>query len=385
VIRSADFNNGSSDDFLPTVGTWEVVGGAYQVSPSVLGGDAVSVFNTLNVTLPRYFELQATVTGVKPTAGYKANGYLIFDYQSPTDFKFAGVNISTNKLEIGHRNASGWVVDATKNMQLRDDTGYNMLLSINGLTAVLVIDNSSTNVLTFTFAARVVDGYSFTLNYGMVGIGGNGARAKIDNARVQVLPPTITLTNVETFADSQANILLGAQVGVWSVAPTGAVGTTNATLGYAAFNSNLGLGAASVLMFDATVRAGASGTSSGVVFDFYDVDNFKFAAVVAGTNQVVIGHHTKNGWTIDATVSTPIVTGTTYTLALSLKGTTVSVLLNPTTSPSGQQLATAALGFVYNAVITDGQAGLFTRGGASTFLGYTIRSDDSKFLNQTGF
>ena len=92
---------------------------------------------------------------------------------------------------------------------------------------------------------------------------------------------------------------------------------------------------------------------------------------------MVIGHHTKSGWTIDATVTSTITANTDYTLALTLKGTTVSVLLNPTTNALGQQVATAALGFVFNSVITDGQAGLFTRGGASTFLRYTITSDDS--------
>ena len=264
---------------------------------------------------------------------------------------------------------------------------FNKLLSINGTTAVLVIDNSSTNVISFTFAARVIDGYSFTLNSGMVGIGGNNARARIDNVRVQVLPPTLTLNHVETFADSQANILLGAQVGSWAVTTAGASGTINPTLGYAAYNSNLGLGASSILMFDTTLKAGATGTSSGIVFDFYDVNNFKFAAIVAGTNQVVIGHHTISGWTIDATttVAQTITPNTNYDLAVTLKGTTVSVLLNPTTLANGQQVSAASLGYVYNAVVTDGQADLFSRGGASTFTKYTIKSDDRKFLTQTGF
>ena len=38
----------------------------------------------------------------KPTGGWKANAYVLFDYWSPTDFKFAGIDDSTNKLVIGH-------------------------------------------------------------------------------------------------------------------------------------------------------------------------------------------------------------------------------------------------------------------------------------------
>ena len=35
------------------------------------------------------------------TAGWNANAYIIFDYFSPTDFKYAGIDISTNKLVMG--------------------------------------------------------------------------------------------------------------------------------------------------------------------------------------------------------------------------------------------------------------------------------------------
>ena len=47
----------------------------------------------------------------RPAAG-RRNAYVIFDYWSPTDFKFAGIDDSTNKIVIGHRDASGWHFDA---------------------------------------------------------------------------------------------------------------------------------------------------------------------------------------------------------------------------------------------------------------------------------
>ena len=37
---------------------------------------------------------------IKPTAGWKAQRYVIFDYQSTTDFKFAGIDVSTQ--QAGH-------------------------------------------------------------------------------------------------------------------------------------------------------------------------------------------------------------------------------------------------------------------------------------------
>src|SRR5690606_33681791 len=99
VLRSADFNNGQAQGFYADSGQWNVSGKRYQVAPTVAGGDAVSVFH-VDSFIPVYFELFASINAAKATGGSEANAYLVFDYQSPTDFKFAGINVSTNKLEI---------------------------------------------------------------------------------------------------------------------------------------------------------------------------------------------------------------------------------------------------------------------------------------------
>ena len=111
----------------------------------------------------------ASISLLKPTAGWKANAYVIFDYQSPTSFKFAGIDISVNKLVMGHRDATGWRVLAQVPFLAKADTVYNVLLSVNGLAATVVVDNAAS--LTYTFAPTVIDGYSYGLNYGFVGFG----------------------------------------------------------------------------------------------------------------------------------------------------------------------------------------------------------------------
>ena len=58
-----------------------------------------------------YYEVVARILAVKPTAGWKANAYVIFDYWSANDFKFAGIDVSINKLVMGYRDASGWNVN----------------------------------------------------------------------------------------------------------------------------------------------------------------------------------------------------------------------------------------------------------------------------------
>ena len=80
------------------------------VSAASLGKDAAAVFY-VDQTLPVYYEIFAQVLVQKPTAGWKANAYVIFDYFSPTDFKFAGLDVALNKVVarpphgagLGHR------------------------------------------------------------------------------------------------------------------------------------------------------------------------------------------------------------------------------------------------------------------------------------------
>jgi len=74
-----------------------VSGGVYRVSPTKLGGDAAAMFD-VDEWLPIYFEPKASVVAGKPTGGYRSNADRVFDYQSRTDFKFAGVGVSLNRM-----------------------------------------------------------------------------------------------------------------------------------------------------------------------------------------------------------------------------------------------------------------------------------------------
>ena len=72
----------------------------------------------------------------------------------------------------------------------------------------------------------------------------------------------------------------------------------------------------SYLELSQTVNAGASNTLAGLVFDRYGDSSFKFAAIDAAKDRLVIGHYTKkSGWTIDASITTPIDASRDYTLA----------------------------------------------------------------------
>ena len=185
MLRGADFNNGTQDSFAVDSGVWEVNQGALSVGAASLGKDAAAVFY-LDDYKPIFFEITAQVKVQKPLAGWKANAYLIFDYFSPTDFKFAGIDVSINKVVMGHRDANGWQVDVQTPFQVKPDVFYAMVVSVNGTTVSVQVDGKF--AFTHTFAPRILDGEPVGLNKGFVGAGSDNSRGVWDNVDVQIAP-----------------------------------------------------------------------------------------------------------------------------------------------------------------------------------------------------
>ncbi|MBI3917574.1 MAG: hypothetical protein HY322_11275 [Betaproteobacteria bacterium] len=374
VLRTADFNNGSLGSFAIDSGVFEVKGGALSVAAASLGKDAAAVFY-LDQYLPIYYEISASIKADKPTAGWKANAYVIFDYFSPTDFKFAGINVSTNKIEMGHRTDSGWVVDvqSTTPVQIKPGVFYNVLVAINGTNVSVLVDNKS--YFTYTFAPRVIEGVAYGLNKGFVGVGSDNSRGVFDNVSARVLPPQWTFQYTETFGSGPGQLFDGWSTGTWTASGGRYTGTPWAGEDIAISLVDLGidgLQAASILDLSATVNTQGR---AGLVFDRYGVNDFKFVAIDAVTDQVLIGHSTaRGGWAIDAAVARTINAGADYTLALALRGTSVSVTLN------GQM----ALSHSFNALTVDGDFGVFATGSGGSFDNVTVKTNDPAFASGSG-
>jgi hypothetical protein len=208
----------------------------------------------------------------------------------------------------------------------------------------------------------------------MVGVGSNNSRGAFDNIRVQILPPQVTLNTLEDFNDGVADFFTGDSTGAWSVNG----GRYGVTPGDATGFSLLDLGpehlkVSSYLELNGTVNATEL---AGYIFDRYGDTSFKFVAIDANDDQLLIGHYTKkSGWAIDASVATPIEAGKDYTLNVTLKGTTVSATLIP--KPNGS--AQAMLGFAFNAGTVDGNFGLLATGGPASFDDVRVKTDDPAF------
>ncbi|MCP9780196.1 MULTISPECIES: DUF4347 domain-containing protein [Cyanobium] len=364
VLRSADFNDGTAQGMFVDAGTWTVSGGSYQVAPASAGADALSVYNP-DVYIPSYFEVLATINAVKPTGGTNANGYLIFDYYSSTDFKFAGINVSTNKLEIGRRTASGWIVDkqAAFTSSLKSGIDYNLFLAVNGSVVTLTVNNATT--LSFTFAARIdASGTQHRINEGMLGLGARNAKSSIDNLRLQRIAPTFSYDKALDFSTAppadqfqaplQGN--LSTQTGRY-VVTSGSTPTMDLV--------NMEVASSSTLQLTSKLSTTGQG---GFVFDYYSATDYKFVTIDAKTGKLLIGHVTNSGTVIDATINSALIkSGTDLSLGVTLQGSTIAVSLN------GQQLLSRS----YNALLTDGEFGLFSINGATSFDIFQIQTTSS--------
>jgi Ca2+-binding RTX toxin-like protein len=375
VLRTANFNDGQMQGFFTDSGTWQVQGGALKVSAKTTRGDAVSVFN-VDAWLPSYYEVLASVKVDKALAGWKSNAFVIFDYQGPTDFKFAGINLSLNKIQLGHRTPAGWMVDAQANAQLKEGVYYNFTVGVNGTVATVAVQGLTS--FSYAFALRVIDGISYGLNTGMVGVGSDMSRGIFDNIAVRRLAPETTFSSTEDFSDGLAQLFTGPATGTWGVAGGRYDGTpasgSDRTIALLDLSTVLGLPADTLqlnqstrLELEAKVR---TSTMGGIVYDYYGPDDFKFVVIRADTDQVIFGHRTAKGWYQDAVFAKTIDAGVDYTLNVSLKGTTVSVTLN------GQAVG----GFVYNALLVDGGFGLLSRNGPASFDDVKVQTDDPVFL-----
>jgi Ca2+-binding RTX toxin-like protein len=346
VLRSANFDTGAAGPLFADTGTWTVTGGQYVGSAA---GDAFSLIN-VDEYVPTTLELLATVNLGR--AGAQQNGFIVFDYHGPTDFKYAGVD-GLGKLRIGRRTAAGWADTASANDNVRPGGSYAMKVTLDGTKAKLSVGNSN---LTYTFADPLTDG-----DYGL---GLYGATTGFDDVKVQKPPVPFTYTATEDFSDGVADRFT-PRTGQWVVADGRYAGTPGAG-GDAVTSRPLAVAATSYVEYQATVN---TTTTAGLVYDYYGPTDFKYAAVVAGANQVVLGHRTAQGWFTDSVVTRTVTAGADNVLLVALSGRTATVALNGATAAS----------FTYNTVLNDGGLGLFARTGAASFDNVIIRGDDPAY------
>jgi hypothetical protein len=337
--------------FAADVGSWSLQSGGYAVAPTVQGEESVSIHH-LDQTIPSYVEILVEANADKAKAGYKSNAYIVFDYQSADDFKFAGIDAGLDKIRIGHRTESGWVVDVQSNMQLLENADYDLTLALHGAVATIYVNGGNATSFAFTDA----------LNDGLLGLGTDNSKASFDDWQVQKLPPVVTLEIADEF-DSGSSY--SPRLGDWSVS-AGALTAAPAGADYAVATQDVALQVFARLWVEAEVRTAGVG---GIVYDYDGTDDFKFVALDAAADLLVIGHVNGGGLVTDTSVAFAVDPAQTYDLNVSVQGASVSVEVN----------GTVIAGHSYASILNDGEVGLFADGAGAVFESASIRTDDPAY------
>ncbi len=169
-----DFEDGVADFFEVRSGTWAVQAGRYSVAPDA-GQDGVS---TLRIAepLPMEFEIEATINADGVSTNRLSNAFVIFDYQGPLDFKFAGAYVGSNRWLMGRRTSAGWLEDVRLSETINANTDYRLKVAIANGNQVTLLVNGVTK-LTRQFADLVNDGD--------LGVGTRNAFARFDDVVVK--------------------------------------------------------------------------------------------------------------------------------------------------------------------------------------------------------
>ncbi len=345
-----DFGDGVADFFEVQSGAWTIDAGRYRVVPTP-GSDAISTIR-LEQPMPAEIEIQATVNG-ESVAGYYHNVLVLFDYQSETDFKFAGAYVGGNRWVIGRRTEAGWFEDAEVSETIDSFTNYDLQLVIQGSDVELRVEG--TTKVSHTFGDLLTDG--------TIGLGTQNAVAEFDKVVVQAYvppppPPAATLPYGEDFADGTADFF-EVRSGIWTVSSGRyRVVPTQGTDGLTTLRLDQPLPA------DLAIQATVYGEPTTgyyhnvlIVFDYQSATDFKFAGAYVGGNRWVIGRRTATGWVEDAEVSETINSSTNYDVQLLIQGNDIELRVGGVPKVS----------HTFGDILTDGTIGLGTQNAVARY------------------
>lgn len=151
--------------------------GVFEVSGLEAEGDLGRAVVRLSDPLPGTVEVGADVESVE-TAEHKSNAFLIFDYQGPEDFRYAGADMEDGCWIIGHYDGS-WVQDARTDEGLNTNQRYILRLRLEGSVASLVVVQSGSDV------EKAAHDFGRAVTGGRVGLAADHAVTRFDNVFVR--------------------------------------------------------------------------------------------------------------------------------------------------------------------------------------------------------
>ena len=296
-----NFNDGIANHFyFSHPDKWETI---TRSNEHVLRGNTSPIqanFATLGYVpisgLPQTYDISVKMKSLESNTGWH-DGFLIFDYISPTSFKFAGMFAGQNQWVIGQYEGN-W---GNRLAQVDwDDTGrdiltnqyYDVRVRIDGNKATLFVDGELITSATFQIGIRK----------GPVGVAIDRAFTWFDDFKVS--PPLTLDTLFEDFDDELVQELTTPDPTLWDFVELDESGTD---IGFAADSTTpdeLALQLTDPLYvlppsftLDVAVQFSPSAGNwqdGFLIFDYKNENDFKYAGAFAGQNEWAIGHYQGN-------------------------------------------------------------------------------------------
>ena len=161
-----DFSDATADYFRPQTGNWSVQGNRYHATPVAQNHDLMAITTlALEDGLPENLEIEATVNADEGRlelfgivlSDHLTNGFVVFDYHSPDDFKFAGPDMKNDQWVIGNHDSNGWHTDAFAVESLDAATDYEIQVRIENNTDITLLADGIEKVV-YQSPTSVTDG-----------------------------------------------------------------------------------------------------------------------------------------------------------------------------------------------------------------------------------
>ncbi|MEZ6044069.1 MAG: FG-GAP-like repeat-containing protein [Planctomycetaceae bacterium] len=334
-----NFDDGVADGLAYVGGNrWTV----YEV-----GGDKQLLFNganqfglgvaylDTNIPLPDQYEIVAKVSTFQGNNVWY-DGFLIFDYQGPDDFKYAGMFTGQNQWVIGQYDG-GW---SNRVAQFDLDDVGGTINSVQQYTMLVKIDGDDVDL--FVDGIKIVSGnFAGGIHNGTAGVAGFSSLTSFDNLEIA---PSVSygkpyeLPYSEDFNDGIADQFYYNRPLFWNVVSPGGQKVLRTNTSY-----NQKLSTAYVPLDPATTPAtfdisadirslnAATGSKNGfIIFDYKHENDFKYAGFFTDTNEWIIGHY-QGDWnnrlvTVDwDNTGRSININQWYSLEVNIDGTTASL------------------------------------------------------------
>jgi RHS repeat-associated protein len=304
LILDENFDDGVANGFTPSTGSWSVVSGLYTgqsgtpwaiTRSPVTAGTGVFRFDA------RVFQM----TGPK-------GAYAVFDYVDANNFKYAGIDVMNDEWAIGDVIGGSQQHRARFSQNLNTGVWYALEVRFDSVSKVVHLKGNGVTKVIHTFS---------TLNSSVLGFAVRSGKTDFDNIRI-AQGINIDQLHEEDFNDGIAQNYTNVN-GNWTMLPGKYQGDAPTSPVHAVSLTPVSTFNDGVIKADlkASLRRG------WVIFDYQNLQNYKYAGLDANLDLWIIGDVVSGNRTNRATAPQPLNENTVYPITVLLEASNTVTLI----------------------------------------------------------